>query len=356
MPTVDELLDELFGANVFSKLDLRSGYHQILVKPEDRHKTTFQTHQRHYEWLVMPFGLTNALATFQGLMNDVFRPYLRKFVLVFFDDILVYSPSWKDHLQHLEIVLQLLQKESLYVKLSKCSFGTSEIDYLGHTISGQGVHMDKEKVQAVLEWQQPQTIKQLWGFLGHTRYYCRFIKGYAAIATPLTDLLKKEAFHWSDKAKQAFQQLKKAITCQLVLVLPNFELPFEIETDASSIGIGAILKQGKHPIAYFSKKLSPAMQKQSAYTREFYAITEAIAKFRHYLLGKKFIIKTDQQSLKSLLDQSLHTQEQHKWLHKMLGYDCEIQYKPGVRMLMPMLFRDATLLLGLHLILNGYTH
>ena len=129
---MNELLDELFGAKVFSKLDLRSGYHQILVKPEERHKTSFRTHQGHYKWLVMPFLLTNVPATFQGLMNHVFRPYLRKFVLVFFDDILVYSSSWYKHLQHLEMVPQLLTKESLYAKLYKCSLRTVEIDYLGH--------------------------------------------------------------------------------------------------------------------------------------------------------------------------------------------------------------------------------
>ncbi|XP_057746886.1 uncharacterized protein LOC130966135 [Arachis stenosperma] len=294
IPTVDELLDELFGASIFSKLDLRSGYHQILVSPEDRYKTAFRTHQGLYEWLVMPFGLTNAPATFQNLMNDVFRPYLRKFVLVFFDDILVYSPSFTLHLQHLETVLKLLQQECLFAKLSKCSFGTSEIDYLGHTISDSGVHMEKAKVQAIMEWPQPTNVKQLRGFLGLTGYYRRFIRHYASIAT-----------------------------------LPNFELPFEVETDASGTGVGAVLIQEKHPIAFFSKKLSPSLQKQSAYVREFYAITEAVAKFRHYLLGKKFIIRTDQQSLKALVDQTLHTPEQQKWLHKLLGYDYEIQYKPG---------------------------
>ena len=286
IPTVDELLDELFGATVFSKLDLRSGYHQILVKPEDRYKTAFRTHQGHYEWLVLPFGLINAPATFQALMNDVFRPFLRKFVLVFFDDILVYSPSWHSHLHHLETVLQLLQKESLFANLSKCLFGVSEIDYLGHTINGSGVHMERDKVQAVLEWQQPHNIRQLRGFLGLTGYYRRFIRNYASLAAPLTDLLKKDTFCWNDKAAEAFHGLKRAITSQPVLVLPNFDMPFEIETDASGVGIGAVLSQQKHPIAYFSKKMSPTMQRQSAYTREFHAITEAIAKFRHYLLGK----------------------------------------------------------------------
>ncbi|XP_057755398.1 uncharacterized protein LOC130974540 [Arachis stenosperma] len=330
IPTVDELLDELFGATIFSKLDLRSGYHQILVKKEDREKTAFKTHQGHYEWLVMPFGLTNAPATFQALMNDVFKPYLRRFVLVFFDDILVYSPHWNAHLGHLETVLKLLQQNTLYAKLSKCLFGVSEIDYLGHTITKEGVHMEKEKVKAVVEWQVPKNLKQLRGFLGLTGYYRRFIKGYASLAAPLTNLLKKDAFFWNNDAEEAFLKLKKAITSKPVLALPNFELPFEVETDASGLGIGAILSQGKHPIAYFSKKLSPTMQCQSAYTRELYAITEAIAKFRHYLLGKRFIIKTDQQSLKALLEKSLSTPEQQKWLHKFVGFDFEIQYKPGI--------------------------
>nr|KYP39590.1 Transposon Ty3-G Gag-Pol polyprotein [Cajanus cajan] len=329
IPTVEDLLDELFGAKYFSKLDLRAGYHQILVQEEDRYKTAFRTHQGHYEWLVMPFGLTNAPATFQNLMNDIFQGLLRKSVLVFFDDILVYSSSWFLHLQHLQQVLDILAKHELYAKMSKCSFGLEQVEYLGHVVSGDGVSMETSKVQAVIDWPVPKTIKQLRGFLGLTGYYRRFIQGYASIANPLTDLLKKDNFKWSNEADAAFIALKQAITTAPVLSLPDFSQPFVLETDASGSGIGAVLSQNKHPIAFFSKKLSNRMTKQSAYTREFYAITEAIAKFRHYLLGHRFIIRTDQKSLKSLLDQTLQTPEQQAWLHKFLGYDFSIEYKPG---------------------------
>jgi hypothetical protein len=329
IPTVDELLDELYGASHFSKLDLRSGYHQIMVAPQDRYKTEFRTHQGLYEWLVMPFGLTNAPATFQSLMNQVFQHLLRKSVLVFFDDILVYSPSWNDHLLHLHEVLQLLRAHCLYAKVSKCSFGVTKIDYLGHIVSGNGVEMDDSKVKAVLEWPPPSNLKQLRGFLVLTGYYRRFIKNYALLALPLTALLKKDQFQWSDEATNAFRGLQQAITQAPVLALPNFKLDFVLETDASGSGVGAVLSQNHHPIAFFSKKLNPRMQRQSAYVRELFAITEAMAKFRHYLLGHQFIIRTDQKSLKSLMDQTIQTSEQQNWLHKFLGFDFSIEYKPG---------------------------
>jgi len=189
--------------------------------------------------------------------------------------------------------------------------------------------MDVEKIAAVQNWVRPSNLKQLRGFLGLTGYYRHFVKGYANIAAPLTDLLKKDSFQWNDTTDQAMTTLKLALTTAPVLALPNFAEPFILETDASGSRIGVVLSQHNHPIAYFSKKLTIRMQKQSAYTREFYAITESLAKFRHYLLGHKFIIKTDQKSLKELLDQTLQTPEQQQWLPKFLGYDFTIQYFPG---------------------------
>ncbi|XP_028776266.1 uncharacterized protein LOC114733022 [Neltuma alba] len=329
MPTVDELIDELHGSVFYSKLDLRSGYHQILMRESDREKTAFRTHQGLYEWMVMPFGLTNAPATFQSLMNSIFRPYLRRFVLIFFDDILIYSDTWELHLNHVELVLDTLARHRLFAKMCKCAFGRRRIEYLGHVISERGVEMDESKVKAIQDWPQPTNATQLKGFLGLSGYYRRFIKKYAQIASPLTKLLGKDAFDWTNEAQCAFETLKEAIIQAPVLILPDFTKPFILETDASGIGLGAVLSQDGHPIAFFSKKLSPRMQAQSVYVRELMAITEAISKFRHYLFGHYFIIRTDHASLKHLGDQVIQTPEQEAFLPKLLGYRFDIEYKPG---------------------------
>nr|GEV35895.1 transposon Ty3-G Gag-Pol polyprotein [Tanacetum cinerariifolium] len=299
-PTVDELLDELHGAHIFSKINLRAGYHQIRVADTDTHKTAFRTVDGHYEFLVMPFGLSNAPSTFQAAMNDIFQDVLRRFVLVFFDDILIYSSSLEEHYQHLRYVFDTLSGHRYYVKVSKCNFAASEVQYLGHVISSSKVATDKEKIQAIQEWPNPTSITGLYGFL-----------------------------EWNDQANEAFINIKAAMTTFLVIALPNFSVMFDVTTDASGTGIGVALSQHDKPIAFFSKKLCPRMRAASTYIRELYAITEAVKKWRQYLLGRKFRVFTDQISLKHLLTQVVQTPEQHKRAAKLLGYDFEIQYKPG---------------------------
>ncbi|KAD6796719.1 hypothetical protein E3N88_07615 [Mikania micrantha] len=212
IPNIDELLDELYGAKVFSKLDLRSGYYQIRVVESDIEKTTFRTHSGHYEFKVMPFGLTNAPSTFQSIMNDLFRPYLRRFILVFFDDILIYSTTKEQHLQHISTALGLLQSQQFYVKLSKCCFGKDQVLFLGHIVAGDGVHIDQEKIKAIESWPIPKNVKAVRGFLGLTGYYRRFIKNYGSMARPLTELTKKDGFIWSTQALDSFNRGADALS------------------------------------------------------------------------------------------------------------------------------------------------
>ncbi|KAL4580133.1 hypothetical protein LXL04_016314 [Taraxacum kok-saghyz] len=319
IPTVDELLDELHGAHVFSKIDLLSGYHKIRVASSDTHKTAFHTVDGHCEFLVMPFGLSNAPSTFQSAMNDIFREVLRKFVLVFFDDILIYNPSLDTHYQHLQFVFQTLSHHQYHAKYSKCTFAVTKIPYMGHIISATGVRAEPDKLDTIQRWPAPKSLTSLHAFLGLTGYYRRFVQHYATIAAPLTDLLKYKACLSTPQANTEFLSLKSAMSSLIQLALPDFSTTFDVTTDASRTTIGAVLSQHDKPIVFFSKKLNNRMQNASTYVRELYAITEAVKKWRQYLLGCQFRIFTDQRSLKHLLTQVVQTPEQQKWATKLLG-------------------------------------
>lgn len=250
--------------------------------------------------------------------------------MVFFDDILVYSEDQVTHAEHVRKAFEILEQNQLHLKKSKCEFGVSQIEYLGHIISHEGVATDPGKVKAMKEWPMPKDVKSLRGFLGLTGYYRRFIQGYGLLSEPLTDLLRKGAFKWHEGAQKAFEDLKEAMTQALVLALPDFSQTFTIETDANKEGIGAVLMQNRRPLAYLSKKLGPKNQLLSTYEKEFLALLTAISKWRNYLLGGKFVIKTDHISLKYLLEQKINTASQHKGLSKLMGLDYVIEYKKGV--------------------------
>jgi hypothetical protein len=273
----------------------------------------------------MPFGLTNAPASFQSIMNKIFHPLLRKCVLVFMDDILIYSPTLSEHTQHLHQVFEILQENNFFVKESKCVFGQQELEYLGHLITANGVATEPSKIVVVTNWPVPSTIKQLRGFLGLTGYYRRFIQHYGMISAPLTTLLKKRVpFVWTTQAQEAFLLLKQALIQSLALAVPDFRQPFIIETDASDCGFGGILMQGNHLISYLSKPIHGKNKALSTYEKECMAVLLAIEKWRPYLHNQQFTIRTDHRSLIFLVEQKATTRLQQKAMLKLMDLNFRI--------------------------------
>jgi len=273
IPRLDDMLDELCGSTLFSKIDMRSGYHQIRMKSGDEWKTTFKTKFGLYEWMVMPFGLTNAPSTFMRLMNHVLKSFINDFVVVYFDDILVYSKCLDDHVQHLRLIFDVLRNEKLYVNFKKCSFCVDCVVFLGFVVSSSGVEVDDEKVEAIRSWPTPKSISDVRSFHGLASFYRRFVRNFSSLAAPLTEVIKKEKpFIWGIKQEEAFKILKEKLSSTPLLQLPNFEKMFEIECDASGVGIGAVLMQEGKPIAYFSEKLRGAPLQYSTYDKELYAL------------------------------------------------------------------------------------
>ncbi|KAG8480932.1 hypothetical protein CXB51_025599 [Gossypium anomalum] len=292
LPRIDDLFDQLKGASVFSKIDLRSGYYQLRVRDSDIPKTAFRTRYGHYEFLVMPFGLTNAL-----------RPYLDQFVVVFIDDILVYSRDETEHAEHLRLVLQILWDKQLYAKFSKCEFWLKE---------------------------PPRNITEVRSFLGLTGYYRRFVKGFSMIATPMTKLLQKDVkFEWSEKCQKNFDQLKTYLTEAPVLVQPESGKEFVIYSDASLLGLGCVLMQEGRVIAYASRQLKPHEKNYPTHDLELAAIVFALKIWRHYLFGERCHVFSDHKSLKYLMTQRDLNLRQRRWLELLKDYELVIDYHPG---------------------------
>jgi hypothetical protein len=228
---------------------------------------------------------------------------LRKYLLVFFDNILIYNKTWDEHLAHLEKVLDTMKNQSLYAKESKCEFGMRELLYLGHIISGQRVQVHQEKIRAIVDWPTPKNLTELRGFFGLCSYYRRFVKGFSQLGAPLIELKKKGDFHWIEDSQQTFNKMKEVMSTCPVLSLLDFSQPFVLECDASGVGIGATLMQGGHPIMFESRKLDELERLYPIYDKEMLEIMHALTKFRQYLVGSRFVVKTDHNSLKYFLDQ-----------------------------------------------------
>ncbi|KAK1413557.1 hypothetical protein QVD17_35332 [Tagetes erecta] len=330
LPRIDDLFDQLQGACCFSKIDLRSGYHQLKVQEEDIPKTAFRTRYGHYEFTIMPFGLTNAPAAFMDMMNRICKPYLDKFVIVFIDDILIYSKSEKDHAEHLRILLELLRIKRLYAKFSKCEFWLSEVQFLGHVVNKNGIHVDPAKVEAISKWENPKTPTEIRSFLGLAGYYRRFIQDFSRIATPLTSLTRKSVkFEWGPKQEKAFQTLKQKLTNAPILSLPDGVEDFVVYCDASHTGMGCVLMQRNKVIAYASRQLKTHEKNYTTHDLELGAIIFALKIWRHYLYGVKFIVYTDHKSLKYIFGQKELNMRQRRWMEVLSDYDCDICYHEG---------------------------
>ncbi|GJT49558.1 putative reverse transcriptase domain-containing protein [Tanacetum coccineum] len=278
LPRIDDLFDQLQGSSIYSKIDLRSGYHQLRVREQDIPKTAFRTRYGHYEFQVMPFGLTNAPAVFMDLMNRVCKPYLDKFVIVFIDDILIYSKDEREHEEHLKAILELLKKEKLYAKFSKCEFWIPKVQFLGHVIDSRGIHVDPTKIESIKDWASSKTPTEIHQFLGLAGYYRRFIEGFSKIAKSMTKLTQKGIkFDWGENED------------------------FIVYCDASHKGLGAVLMQREKVIAYASRQLKVHEKNYTTHDLELGSVVFALKIWRYYLYRTRCTVFTDHKSLQHIL-------------------------------------------------------
>jgi len=322
IPRLDDLLDQIGCASIFSKLDLKSGYHQIRIRPGNEWKTTFKSREGLFEWLVMPFGLSNAPSTFMRVMNQALRLFIGKCVVVYVDDILIFSSTLESHVDHLRDVLQVLRQQKLVAAQQKCVFGTSQVLFLGYIISAQGLEVDPSKIKAIKSWPVPRTITEVRSFHGLASFYRCFVRNFSALTAPLTDCMKGMTFTW-------ITVIKEHLISAPILALPNFFNVFELHCDACKTGIVAVLSQQGCPIAYYSEKIAGSRARYSTYDVDFYAIVQAIRHWRHYLFHQEFILFTDHDALKHLDSQSKISSRHASWIAYLQQFTFVIRHQSG---------------------------
>ncbi|GJS61678.1 putative reverse transcriptase domain-containing protein [Tanacetum coccineum] len=327
---IDDLFNQLQGSSVYSKIDLRSSCHPLRVCEEDIPKTAFKTRYGHYEFQVMPFGLTNAPPVFMDLMNQVCKPYLDKFVIIFIDDILIYSKNKQEHEEYFKLILELLKKEELYAKFSKCEFWIPKVQFIGHVIDSKGIHVDPAKIDSIKDWASPKTPTEIRQFLCLVGYYRRFFEGFSKITKSMTKLTQKKVkFDWGDKQEAAFELLKQKLYSAPILALPEGAENFIVYCDALHKGLGAVLMQNEKVIDYASRQPKIHEKNYTTHDLELGVVVFALKIWRHYMYGTKCIVFTDHKSLQHILDQKELNMRQRRWLDLLSDYDCKIRYHMG---------------------------
>uniref|UniRef100_A0A803TMC2 Gypsy retrotransposon integrase-like protein 1 n=1 Tax=Anolis carolinensis TaxID=28377 RepID=A0A803TMC2_ANOCA len=337
LPLISELLSRVQGAKVFTKLDLRGAYNLIRIREGDEWKTAFNTCFGCHEFRVMPFGLCNAPAVFQRFMNDVFRDLIDQFLVIYLDDILIFSKDEKEHRQHVKQVLHRLRANGLFAKASKCVFHVPEVEFLGHVVSGRELKMDPHKVDAVNSWQELKTKKDVQRFLGFANYYREFIPNFAKLTVPLTQLLrKKQPFVWGREAHDAFLQLKSSFQSDNILTHPDVDKPFVVEADASSYALGAVLSQKDssgtlRPCGFYSRQLTPFEQNYTIWEKELLAIKVAFEVWRHWLEGARhqIVVRSDHKNLEHLQTAKKLNQRQIRWALFFSRFNFKVQFVEG---------------------------
>jgi hypothetical protein len=335
LPNITELQDRLSRAKIFTALDLRGAYNLIRMKEGEEWKTAFRTRFGHYEYMVMPFGLTNAPATCQALMNNVLREHLDRFVIVYLDDLLIYTENPEDHVEHVKTVLRCLERANLQLKPEKCDFHKQEVEFLGFIVGTQGVKMSPKKIEVVQNWPRPKTVKEIQAFLGFCNFNRRFIQDYSTKTLPLTRLTRKDTpFVWTKEQDEAFESLKKACIEPPTLIAFRSNEPLRIETDASDLALGACISQERdglwHPIAYHSRKFTGPEERWDVHDKELMAVVDALRHWRVYAQScSELTIFTDHKNLVRFTTTKVLSPKQVRWMELLGQYKFRIVYRPG---------------------------